>query len=232
MSQDAQLSDPVECGHCGNCTLMRIVRDFDCTVEHSTGDWDPCPMYWIEGHVYEVLQCPVCSQVSFRRYYWHDGMMEPPDINYEPLHPPVPSAPLGLPVAIRRAWEEAAKVRRVSPNAYAVHLGRMLELVCRDRQAEGKDLDHLMKDLAKRENLPPQILEIVKGLRLFRNVGAHGKPTEEISAAETSVLHDLARAVLEFVYTGPYLAAKADETYRKMLATSRGQPKGGPASLE
>jgi hypothetical protein len=55
---------------------------------------------------------------------------------------------MGLPPGVQREWDAAMRIRRVSPNAFAVLLGRVLDQICIDRKAEGKFLhkriDHLV----------------------------------------------------------------------------------------
>lgn len=58
--------------------------------------------------------------------------------------------PLGLPPDIQRGYTAALKVKPIDCNAFGVLLGRVLELVCADRNAGGDSLDKKLSDLASK----------------------------------------------------------------------------------
>ena len=96
-------------------------------------------------------------------------------------------------------YAAAQKVASMSPNAYAVLLGRVLDCVCAERGAKGSTLAEKLNDLASREEIPKQLADMAYKLRQLRNVGAHadlGALTKE----EIPVLEALCSAVLEYVY--------------------------------
>jgi hypothetical protein len=97
------------------------------------------------GHIYELLLCPDCQGVILRRYYYHE-MADPDAIKLNTLYPSPKEVPLALPDSIKQEYEAALKERH--PNAHAVLLRRVLELVCRDRQASGSTLNAMLADLA------------------------------------------------------------------------------------
>jgi hypothetical protein len=136
--------------------------------------------------------------------------MDPESVRYELLYPLQRSGPAGLPSVIQRAYDAAQSVRSIDPNAYGVLLGRVLELVSIDRKAEGKFISHQLDDLANKGEIPAKLVKVAAGLRDLRNVGAHpalGELTEE----EVPILEELTRAILEYVYTAPLLATRAEE---------------------
>jgi len=74
-------SEVVHCGHCGNRTLMHIVREFSQIETRGTNGF-----FWSEGYINEMLCCPVCSGITLRRY-WCNEFVEPDDYVYEVLYP-------------------------------------------------------------------------------------------------------------------------------------------------
>ena len=106
-------------------------------------------------------------------------------------------------------------MRSIDPNAYAVLIGRVLELVCSDRKAKGNSLNNKLQDLADRQEIPEKLVGVADGLRNFRNVGAHPS-LGELTESEIPILDDLSKAILEYVYTAPYLAAKAEQRFNEL----------------
>ena len=69
----------------------------------------------------------------------------------------------------------------------------------------------MLNDLAGRGEIPPGLADIADSLRQLRNVGAH-PVLGELTESEVPVLEDLTRAVLEYVYSAPDLAARAQRS--------------------
>lgn len=121
---------------------------------------------------------------------------------------------LGLPERIEAAYREALDLKRADPNAYAVRLGGVLELVCHDRGAKGGRLVEQIKKLGDQENLPATILELTHHLRHLRNIGGHSK-ADKLTAADISLLDNLCRLILEYLYTARQLSNAARDRAAK-----------------
>jgi hypothetical protein len=186
---------------------------------------DKSGMKWDEGDIYELIKCPACEGIILRKYYWHDGYMDGSDIEYQILYPFEQKLPVGLPGTIKKAYDAALKVRGIDANAYAVLIRRTLEMVCEDRKAEGKSLFEKLDDLAKKHEIPDKLVRVADGLRHLRNVGAHAV-LGELTSAEIPILNDLSKAILEYVYSAPYLAEQADERLRALKKAREGNGGG------
>lgn len=98
-------------------------------------------LLWEEGPVYQILLCPACNNITLRKCYWHSLRFDPDaPVNFETLYPSLDLDPAGLPAKIQRAYDEAKRIRNIDANAYGVLLGRLIELVCDDRNAIGATL--------------------------------------------------------------------------------------------
>lgn len=169
------------------------------------------------GEQYDLLKCPGCLKINLRHLEWdeltvealREGGRDPEELLGTVVYPIPPQIPEGLPQIVRRAYREALEVRDRSPNAYAVLLGRVLEIVCRDREASGETLYEQIADLGHRKELPETIVQVAHGVRKLRNVGAYAA-IGSLSGDDVTVMERLARAVLEFVYTAPHLAKLAE----------------------
>ncbi len=201
------------CDHCGNSAPMEIVADY--SGVRSYNDNPRSYLSWEAGNVYELLRCPACDSVTLQSFYWHDMAMDPSEIEFKTLYPSGVDRPVGLPDSLARAFDAAQKVRNIDANAYGVLLGRVLELVCQDRNATGKNLGNKLGNLASKGEIPKKLVGVANGLQDLRNVGAH--PTlGELTPAELPILDRLCRAILEYVYSAPYIAQQAETCFQRL----------------
>ena len=209
MNENRTYSETLVCGHCANRTPMLKVAtyaDLEAFEEHGTP--------WEEGDVFELIRCPACRDVTLRKHYWHSGAMDPgDDLTYKTLYPTERTKPRGLPHSLASDYEAAHRVKNISPNAYGVLLGRVLEMVCEDRKAKGDTLHIKLKDLAARGEIPTKLVDVAKSLKDLRNVGAH-PGLGNLTPTEVPILEDLTRAILEYVYSAPALGQFCQATRR------------------
>lgn len=118
-------------------------------------------------------------------------------------------------IRIKDAYETSLKVRVIDANAYAVLLGRILEMVCEDRKATGSSLQKRLEDLATRGEISDRLVAVAHNLRQLRNVGAHASLVE-LTHDEVPILDDLCKAILEYVYSVPYLIDKAEKQIKRL----------------
>lgn len=162
-----------------------------------------------QGYKYELLLCLACEKVTLTEYFEH-SCMDPEDNNLETLYPPQGVKLFYLPSSVQKAYEAALKARAIDANAYAILLGRMLEIVCENRKVKGESLYDKLKTLAEKGEIPNNLVGVAHGLRMLRNIGAH-EPLEGLSSDEIPILDDLSRAILEYIYIAPTLARQAEE---------------------
>jgi len=204
-------SEMERCEHCGNRAPMQIVAKHShvrSVYDEQTGESRK------EGNVYEMLECPACREIQLRNYFWSD-FLEPHEVQYKLLYPGSNKIPCGLPQKIKKAYEAALRVKGIDANACGVLMGRVLELVCEDRNANGRFLGNKLDDLAKKGEIPVKLVAVANGLKDLRNVGAHAS-LGELTGNETPILADLCRAILEYVYSAPHLANQAEMSLKRL----------------
>lgn len=211
--KEKQFTGTLRCIHCSNQAPMEIVSTFSKVQTHLAeelmeGEYEA-------GDVYELLLCPACNDITLRKYFYHECWVSEHGDEPNVLYPVKKDIPSGLPSRIAQAYEAAIKVRGIDANAYGGLLRRLLELVCMDRKAEGKTLYDQLKSLAQTGEIPQKLIGVVHGLRQLGNVGAHPN-SGDLTSAELPVLDGLCRAVLEYVYSAPLLARKAEEKLAKL----------------
>lgn len=222
--EDLGFTPILRCGHCGNRAPMRVrARDSRVQSHESPVNDRGFNVAWDAGAVFETLACPACDGTSFAKYEYHE-MLSDEGVEYQILYPTDRGMPAGLPEAISKAYEAAQRVKNVEANAFGVLLRRVMELVCHDRGAQGRDLNRQLQDLAQRGEIPEKLVDVANGVRHLGNVGAHAG-LGELTSAEAAILDDLTRAVLEYVYSAPLLAKKAEERLRAL----KGQAPTPPA---
>jgi hypothetical protein len=208
-----EFSDPMKCGHCGNFAPMIKGATYS-TVRPNWNE--KINDTFEEGYIYQILDCPSCKKINLTKTYYHDIqelMDEAPVV--EVIFPADDKLPIGLPDSIKKAFEAALKVRNIDANAFGVLVGRVLEMVCENRNATGKDLNSKLADLAAKGEIPSNLVAVADGLRNLRNVGAHAS-LGELTGDEVPILSSLANAILEYVYSAPHLGRMAQVKLEKL----------------
>jgi len=212
MTNEKRFTDSIKCEHCQNQAPMEIVSHYSNLRDYEEREG---MLIWEAGSVYELIECPACGEISLRKYFWHSILSDGEEIGYKYLYPLDQRGPQGLPNNIKSGYEEAQRVRNINTNAYAVLLGRVLDLICADRNASGDTLDKKLKSLSERGEIPEKLVDVSSGLRNLRNIGAHAD-LGELSSADLPVLDGLTRAILEYVYSAPLLINEAEKRLAKL----------------
>lgn len=191
---------------------MVIGGSFSDTINEEQDDGPPVE----HGTIYELLKCPACKEVLLRSYFWHDMMDSEDEVTFKLLYPFDVRIPLGLPETIEKAYRASLKVKTIDANAYGVLVRRVLEMVCSDRDATGRTLNDKLKDLASKSEIPTKLVDVADKLRAFGNVGAHAE-LGDLTTEEVPIVEDLCRAILDYIYTAPYLAQRAEKSLSKLV---------------
>jgi hypothetical protein len=189
----------LRCGSCEKTSDQRVVAEYKHVTGHEE-EFDEQPFYYEDEWFLRMSLCSLCDTINLSVEQIDGGEVTG-------LYPSPPADLEGLPAEIARAYKAARAVKSIDANAFAVLLGRALELVCIDRKAVGDTLFKQLKDLANRGEIPGPLADMADQLRILRNIGAHAT-LGELSGAETPILDDLCRAILEYVYAAPHRVAK------------------------
>jgi hypothetical protein len=211
-----EFTKPVQCPRCGNEAPMRVVASYEhCPRERYLNG---CPNY---GETWRLMICPACSEVNVGLVEWIHFDIED-EVRIRVVYPARNRTLIGLPPEIDRAYDTALKVRSVDGNAFAVLLGRVLDLICIDKQVSGSTLYERLNSLAGKGIVPPQLVAMAHQLRQLRNIGAHAD-LGELTPSEVPVLHGLCRAILEYVYIAPQLVEAVDKRLQQLKSESRSE---------
>lgn len=211
---EEEYSKTLNCGHCNNTGRMEVVASHIIEEEEFYGSRMLIPIP--AGDVFQLVLCSTCGELNLLKGFWNSEYYDNPnDVDMDVVFPPKPNLPSGLPPHIAKAFKSAQKVRTVEANAYAVLIGRLLEMVCKDRNAKGNTLFKKLEFMAEKGEIPQKLIGVTDGLRKLRNIGAHAT-LGELSSAEVPLLDSLTRSILEYIYTAPHLVETTEENLKKL----------------
>jgi hypothetical protein len=216
---DLQAPQLVECHHCRNVVMHQVVyaevftydlADIFGTEVRSLNKDTTCT------DTTALLKCSTCRQLSLvslteSKSLEHSHLYRPPFANLSPLvdayilHPAQKRLRGGLPSEVFIAYEQAKKIRSISPVAFTILLRRMLELICEDQKVAGKTLYEKLRNLHSTGIFSRNVLEAIDMLRQVGNAAAHTDKNvfrdsnleflETIFLTLTDVLYDLPEMV-------------------------------------
>lgn len=187
------------CPHCGNRAPQRHILTQNYLGEGYSMDGDlagtnfPCACY--------VAVCETCNQVLL--YHAIIDVVEDKDFHLADLIWPDPGVlHRAVPKAVVDCYSEAARIKNLAPNAFAVQIRRALEAICDDRGIKKGALQRRLGELASRGEIPPVLAEMTDVLRLLGNIGAHAAD-QSVKPGHVWAIDGFFRAVVEYVYVAP-----------------------------
>ncbi len=203
------------CVKCTGKTAHKVLASMDIRGSEGDGEYS---FDWSTD--YQIVQCQGCKTISFRKassnsedYYpiSHD------EYEYavsENLYPSRIDGVKGLgdethylPSNVRRIYDETLHtLSSQSPVLAAIGLRALLETVCKEKNAEGKDLLKKIDDLVTKGILTPAGAAILHKIRSLGNAAAHEvKPHSDKQLA-------LAMDIIEHLLKDVYILPKQVET--------------------
>jgi hypothetical protein len=150
---------------------------------------------------YYVASCDTCKGILV--YLDIPDRTEPDEFELAGLAwPQKQTLHVAVPKPIRQIYEEAALIRNLSADAFAVQIRRALEAICNDRGITVVNLHDALRELAKKGEIPPVLAEFTDVLRLLGNIGAHWTG-QKVHPLQTHAIDDFFRAVVEYIYVAP-----------------------------
>lgn len=199
-----------KCPHCGNETVNELisftaVEEVLELLESVTHEVDYIP---VESYFF-ITKCKTCNQVSV--FTSADFEEMPYDIRTAfQVWPTNKGLGKGVPKSIEESYEEARKVKKVSPLAFSILIRRSLELLCKDKEAVGANLKEKIEDLGKKKIIPDTLAGMADIIRETGNTSAHADKFK-LNKFDTDVLDDFFIAVIEYVYVAPQRLAQIKE---------------------
>lgn len=203
------------CDHCGNITYKFIGgRSTVFVTDHKA----------IE---YRLYRCEICTESILikavmelsKNYGVRDGKNSRTidDEEVEQLWPPMLSLNSEAPERVRKIYDEARRVKSQSPSSFVVQIGRALEAVTNDKNAEGRTLYDRLNWLIANEELPQIFGEMGHINRILRNWGAHDAGFD-VTKEDVEIVDEFLKAIIEYLYVAP---AKVDRIQALLIERKR-----------
>lgn len=119
----------------------------------------------------------------------------------------------GLPRRCARTLEEAIVCHAAGAyRSAAIMVRRLLEEICDESGAEGKDLHHRLADLRTKVILPPMLFDAMDKLKLLGNDATHvrARVFDDIREREAAIAIKLAKEIVKALYQLGDLVAELD----------------------
>ena len=216
----------VACERCANATKHDVVASYQ--LNDSTEDV-------VFGDAYQIIRCRGCESVSFRNASWNSEDLE---WDYEAqqevareseeLYPrrsrrTKPVAKEHLPTRVAAVYIETLQAANNDHRILAgIGVRALVEAVCAEKQASGKDLEKKIDDLVTKGVLGAEGAAILHGTRLLGNIAAHQAtpPTTETLAAAL----DVAENLLSTVFVIPSIASNLPKPTPKTAPATKLPP--------
>ena len=202
------------CVKCAGKTTHKVLTSVDIKGEEEDGDWS---IQWNDD--YQIVECGGCSSKSFRNassnsedYY----QVSETEWEFDESVNLYPSRIEGrkslgneehyLPNKVRGIYKETIKaLSNNSPILAGIGLRALIETICKEKEADGRDLFKKIDDLVVKQVLTPAGSKILHKIRTLGNDAAHEvKPHSEKQLG-------LAMDIVEHVLTDVYILPKKVE---------------------
>ena len=175
--------DTVLCSRCTGKTAHVVLASVDLDGEQPIDDRNT---YWWSEQ-YQTVQCLGCKTVSFRQRssnsedYDFDERNEVCHEVTEALYPPRREGLKGfgndrflLPPTVVRVYDETlSALNNAQPVLAGIGVRALVELVCKEKKASGKNLYSQIDDLVTQQVLTPNGAEFLHKIRSLGNAAAH-----------------------------------------------------------
>ena len=203
---DQIINDIHTCYHCGNTGILRYIDKVGWVndkIYDSTGK--VIDYHFIEGEDWYIFECPVCKKPVLISLYFCDDYTKPLYSQIE--YPTVAVQKDGVPINIYNAFESAIKTKKLDPAICLLSLRRVLEMICKDKGAEGKNLYSKIKDLVSKNIFTPSIDDACWIIRQLGNKAAHAD-NDNFHIYEIEQVIEYIALIIEYLYSMPYHVSK------------------------
>jgi hypothetical protein len=186
------------CPHCGNRAPQEMIH----TQRYLERTWgvdgkESEPSSWSMF----VAVCHTCNQILL--YENLGDQADPEDFSRCELVFPRPAyLDISVPREIAAIYEEAVRIKELTPNAFAVQIRRALEALSVDKGIKKGSLQVQLNELSKNGDIPPNLAKASDLLRMLGNVGAHASE-QSVHPLLANAMDEFFRAVIEYVYVAP-----------------------------
>ena len=195
------------CFHCGNTGLLKFIGKTEWKNEDIAKDGVGNIINYtlIEHEDWCVFECPVCNKPVIISEYVFDIAETPAE--YKTEYPTIARSPLGVPKEIYSAFESAVKTKGIDHSICLLSLRRVLEMICKEKGAVGKNLEKKINDLIAKKVFPPMIEDACWIIRQMGNEAAHA---DDIKVYTYDIEQGIGyvATIIDSLYSLPYRVEK------------------------
>lgn len=195
------------CFHCGNTGLLKYIgktRWEDAEIQHDSSG-EIIDYLLIEHEDWHIFECPVCNKPIIISEYTFDAANSPSEI--KPEYPTIAVSKDGVPKEIYSAFESAVKTKGIDYSICLLSLRRVLEMICKDKGAEGRDLEKKIDNLIEKKIFPPMIEDACWIIRQMGNDAAHADKIRVYTYEIEQVIGYVA-TIIDYLYSLPHRVEK------------------------
>lgn len=195
------------CFHCGNTGILNYIghtRWNDEDVVFSENN-EIITRFVLEHEDWYIFECPVCHRPVVIRQDTFDAA----SYTYQPItvYPSVLMSPEGVPKEIYSAFEAAIRTKGIDHAICLLSLRRVLEMICKEKGAVGKDLEKMIEDLIATGVLSPAFSDACWVIRQLGNSAAHADK-EDIYGYQVEQTIEFVSTIINYLYSMPVRVAK------------------------
>lgn len=194
------------CYHCGNTGKLRYIEKVGWRVFLEDREINNNNCYekidynsLVESEYWFIFECPVCNKpVLISEYKWVPENSTISKIEY----PSVAIPKEGVPKEIYTAFESAIKTKGIDYAICLLSLRRVLEMICKDKGAEGNTLEKKIKDLVNKNIFTSTIDDACWIIRQLGNEAAHADKIEVYQNDVEQVIEYIS-VIIKYLYSIP-----------------------------
>jgi hypothetical protein len=208
------------CFHCGNTGLLKPIGKTGWKDEdiHEDDYGNVIGYTLLEHEDWYAFECPVCHKPVLISEYTFDVANTPTERKTE--YPTIAVSPDGVPKEIYSAFESAVKTKGIDHAICLLSLRRVLEMICKDKGAVGRDLEKKIDDLIEKKVFPPMIGDACWIIRQLGNEAAHADKIEVYTYDIEQVI-DYVSTIINYLYSMPYRVDKMKKKIEQRKAAKK-----------
>ena len=190
------------CFHCGNTGILNYIGhtrwDDEDVIYNDNGEIVRSTV--LEHEDWYLFECPVCNRPVVIRQDTFDIAA----YTYQPVtvFPSVMSYSDGVPKQIYSAFEAAIRTKGIDYAICMLSLRRVLEMICKEKGAEGRDLEQMIGNLIDNNILSPAFADACWIIRQLGNSAAHADQTD-IYAYQVDQVIEYVSTIINYLYSMP-----------------------------
>lgn len=202
------------CFHCGNTGILNYIGQTRWNDEDIifSSNGDVIHKAVMEHEDWYLFECPVCHRPVVIR----QDTIDFAEYSYEPVSafPSYLISTDGIPEEIHSAFEAAIRTKGIDSAICLLSLRRVLEMICKEKGAIGRDLEDKIENLISTGILSSSFSDACWVIRQLGNSAAHADK-ERIYTYQVEQTIEFVSTIINYLYSMPVRVAKMKSEIEK-----------------